>query len=70
MFVNKHLVDFTGIPRIKNAKFSWYYIYMDTSIEGNFQICGPFVCIRFVYKFVCISVPLNLVLRVTELKHC
>ena len=26
------------IPRIKDAKFFGYYFYMNTSIEGDFQI--------------------------------
>ena len=27
------------IPRIKNAKFSGYYFYMNTNIQEDFQIC-------------------------------
>ena len=35
MFVNKHFANFMGIlrtPRIKNAKFSGYYFYMNMDI--------------------------------------
>ena len=37
------------IPRIKNVKFSGYYFYLNTNIQGDFQIC--------------ISVPLTLALE-------
>ena len=43
MFINKHFstsrLNYFRILRIKNAKFSGYYFYMNTNIKGNFQIC-------------------------------
>ena len=39
MFVNKHFSNFTRIPRIKNAKFSGYYFYINANLQGDFQIC-------------------------------
>ena len=43
MLVNRHFANFTGInstiPRIKNAKFSGHYFYMNTNIKGGFQFC-------------------------------
>ena len=43
MLVNRHFANFTGInstiPRIKNAKFSGHYFYMNTNIKADFQIC-------------------------------
>ena len=27
------------MPKIKNAKFSGYYFYVNTSLKGDFQIC-------------------------------
>ena len=57
MFVNKHFANFvwlhnSRIPRIKNAKLSVYYIYMNITIQGDFQIC--------------ISLPLMLMLEDSE----
>ena len=39
MFVNKQTlrVNNSRIPRIKNAKFSEYYFYMNWNIQKNFQ---------------------------------
>ena len=37
MFVKKTFLKIRD--GIKNAKFSGYYIYINTNIQGDFQIC-------------------------------
>ena len=35
----KKNTNFTGTFTIKNVKFSGYYLYMNSNIWGDFQIC-------------------------------
>ena len=42
-------VNNSRIPRIKNAKFSEYYFYLNTNIYGDFQICIS-VPLRAIYN--------------------
>ena len=52
----KKLTNFTGKlrekSRCKYAKFSGYWFYMNTTLEGDFQIC---VCVPLNYKIILIK---------------
>ena len=47
----KKFLNFTGKylekSRFKNAKFSGYWFYMNTNLQGDFQIC---ICVPLNYK--------------------